>query len=65
MVGVDNHELSDFFGLTTIDQNVTGQAEQLVKTMLDLLENPDQETESVIDWPIELVVRGSTTRVRN
>ncbi len=65
VVGVDNHELSDFFGLTTIDQNVTGQAEQLVKTMLDLLENPDQDAESVIDWPIELVVRGSTTRVRN
>jgi len=65
IVGVDNHELADFFGITTVDQNVVGQAEQVVKMMLDLMNNPNQETESVQEWPIELVVRASTTRVRN
>lgn len=65
IVGVDNHELADFFGITTIDQNVTGQAEQLVKTMLQVLENPDQDMDAVIEWPIELVVRASTTKVRS
>jgi DNA-binding LacI/PurR family transcriptional regulator len=65
IVGVDNHELADFFGITTIDQNVTGQAEQLVKMMLQLLDNPNQAKDSVLEWPIELVVRASTTKARN
>ena len=65
IVGVDNHELADFFGITTIDQNVTGQAELLVKTMLKVLENPEDHSGEVIDWPIELVVRSSTTKVRS
>jgi DNA-binding LacI/PurR family transcriptional regulator len=65
IVGVDNHELADFFGITTIDQNVTGQAELLVRTMLKVLEDPENREGEVIDWPIDLVVRASTTRVRS
>ena len=65
IVGVDNHELADFFGITTIDQNVTGQAEQLVKLMLELLDNPNQAKDTFMDWPIELVVRASTTKAGN
>lgn len=65
IVGVDNHELADFFGITTIDQNVTGQAQLLVETMLKVLDSPDEPTGEIIEWPIELVVRASTTRVRS
>ena len=64
IVGVDNHELADFFGITTVDQNVTGQAELSVKTLLKMLDNPTEDAEMVVDWPVELVVRSSTTRVR-
>jgi len=64
IVGVDNHELAEFFGITTIGQNVTGQAELSVKTLLKMLDNPDEDAEMVVDWPVELVVRSSTTRVK-
>ena len=64
IVGVDNHELADFFGITTIDQNVTGQAELLVKTMLQLLDDPEHAVNDVVEWPIQLIVRGSTTKAK-
>ena len=63
IVGVDNHELADFFGITTINQNVVGQGELIAKTMLELLDNPDQTVPEVTEWPIELIVRSSTARV--
>lgn len=65
IVGVDNHELADFFGITTIDQNVTGQAELLVKTMLQLLDDPEHVVPDTVEWPIELIVRSSTTRAKS
>jgi DNA-binding LacI/PurR family transcriptional regulator len=64
IVGVDNHDLAEFFGITTINQNVNGQSELAVKTMLQLLDDPAAETEFVIDWPVELIVRSSTARVK-
>jgi len=64
IVGVDNHELAEFFGITTIDQNVTGQAELLVKTMLQLLDNPEHAVNDDVEWPIQLIVRGSTTKAK-
>jgi DNA-binding LacI/PurR family transcriptional regulator len=64
IVGVDNHDLAEFFGITTINQNVNGQSELAVKTMLQLLDDPTAETEFVIDWPVELIVRSSTARVK-
>lgn len=62
IVGVDNHELSEFFGITTINQNVVGQGELLAKTMLELLDNPEQTVPEITEWPIELIVRSSTAR---
>jgi DNA-binding LacI/PurR family transcriptional regulator len=59
---VDNHELADFFGITTINQNVVGQGELMAKTMLELLDNPNQKVPEVTEWPIELIVRSSTAR---
>jgi DNA-binding LacI/PurR family transcriptional regulator len=63
IVGVDNHELAEFFGITTINQNVVGQGELMAKTMLELLDNPDHTVPEVTEWPIELIVRSSTARV--
>jgi DNA-binding LacI/PurR family transcriptional regulator len=62
IVGVDNHELAEFFGITTINQNVVGQGELIAKTMLELLDNPDHTVPEVTEWPIELIVRSSTAR---
>jgi len=36
----------------------------LVQTLLRVLNNPDDKSPLVTDWPIELVVRSSTTRVK-
>lgn len=63
IVGVDNHDLSEFFGITTINQNVHGQAAQLVRTMLQLLDDPEQEVPDQLEWPVELIVRSSTARL--
>jgi len=63
IVGVDNHELADFFGITTINQDVHGQAGKLVKTMLQLLDDPEHEVDDQVEWPVELIVRSSTARL--
>jgi DNA-binding LacI/PurR family transcriptional regulator len=63
IVGVDNHELADFFGITTINQDVHGQAGKLVKTMLQLLDDPEHEVDDQAEWPVELIVRSSTARL--
>mgnify|MGYP000122451030 FL=1 len=34
----------------------------MAKTMLELLDNPDQKVPEVTEWPIELIVRSSTAR---
>ena len=66
IIGVDNHDQSDFFGLTTISQNVRGQGKHVAQVMLNLLENfvegEPVNTEHVETWPFELVVRSSTSR---
>ena len=62
IVGVDNHELAEFFGITTINQNVVGQGELLANTMLDLLDHPNRKVADVVELPIELIVRSSTAR---
>ena len=62
IVGVDNHELAEFFGITTINQNVVGQGELMARTMLELLDNPNHKIQDVVELPIELIVRSSTAR---
>jgi DNA-binding LacI/PurR family transcriptional regulator len=63
IVGVDDHELADFFWITTINQNVHGQAELLVKTMLQLLDDPEHAVDDQVEWPVQLIVRSSTARL--
>ena len=66
IVGIDNHDLSEFYGLTTISQNVRAQGREAAETLIKLLSGPDISDEPNIEinteWPIELVVRSSTAR---
>jgi LacI family repressor for deo operon, udp, cdd, tsx, nupC, and nupG len=61
IIGIDNHELADFFGLSTIAQFPQGQGEKAVEVLMDQLHPgvADQAGLS-IPLPFELIVRGST-----
>lgn len=62
IVGIDGHDLSDFFGLTTVAQSPRDQGARAAGLILEVLAGkvPDAPTDSV--WPIELIVRSTTTR---
>jgi DNA-binding LacI/PurR family transcriptional regulator len=66
IIGIDNHDLADFYGLTTISQNVRAQGKHATETLIELLNGPDIKDQPNIElnteWPIELVVRSSTAR---
>ncbi|TFB56580.1 LacI family transcriptional regulator [Cryobacterium sp. TMT1-62] len=63
VIGIDDHELADFFGLTTIAQFPQGQGEKAVEILLDRL-RPGQNQLSSLNTPMpfELLVRSSTAR---
>jgi len=67
VVGIDNHDMSEFFGLTTIDQRVREQGSTAAQMLLDLLNDKNFETngnvEEVIEWPARLLIRSSTAHV--
>ncbi|WP_417563072.1 LacI family DNA-binding transcriptional regulator [Microbacterium sp.] len=65
IVGVDGHELGEFFRLTTVDQFPAAQGERAADAMLDALQGGTVErpvAPAVDRLPFELVVRGSTAR---
>ena len=61
VVGIDDHELSDFFGLSTIAQFPQVQGKKAVEILMDEL-HPGVHDQTVLDTPMpfELIVRGST-----
>lgn len=61
VVGIDDHDLSEFFGLTTVAQFPRAQGEQAVSVLLEELE-PSAAPAVDIRLPFELRVRSSTTR---
>jgi DNA-binding LacI/PurR family transcriptional regulator len=61
VIGIDGHELGEFFRLTTVDQFPLGQGERAADAILDQLENPGTSHQPG-QLPYELVVRGSTAR---
>jgi len=69
VIGIDDHDLADFFGLTTITQTVSDQATYAVNTILELLNDPELDKHVNVDqntvWPSELIVRSSTARVNS
>ena len=66
VVGIDDHNLSEFYGLSTIAQKPAEQGRAAVKTLLDILALPNAEdhdnVEEKKEWPVKLVVRASTAK---
>jgi DNA-binding LacI/PurR family transcriptional regulator len=66
VIGIDNHDMSEFFELTTVNQRVRGQGTRAVEILLNLLDDPKLEehpnVEEQFDWQAELLVRSSTAR---
>lgn len=63
VIGIDDHELSDFFGLSTIAQFPQGQGEKAVEILMDQL-HPGVRDQAGLNTPLpfELIVRSSTAR---
>jgi DNA-binding LacI/PurR family transcriptional regulator len=66
VIGIDNHDMSEFFGLTTIDQRVRDQGREATLMILELLGDPDYESklgfEHKTEWHAKLLIRSSTAR---
>jgi DNA-binding LacI/PurR family transcriptional regulator len=59
IIGIDGHELGEFLGLTTVDQDPERQGELAARRLLDQLEGrSDATTDEVL--PIRLHVLSST-----
>ena len=61
VIGIDGHELGEFFRLTTVDQFPLGQGERAAEAILAELEATGSRQEPAA-LPFELIVRGSTAR---
>ena len=66
VIGIDDHELADFFGLTTIAQFPQGQGEKAVDVLMnELRAGPQTQSGQTIPMPFELRVRSSTSTPRS
>ena len=64
VVGIDGHELGEFFRLTTVDQFPKGQGQRAADAILAELEAKDAPpVHQPGELPYELIVRGSTARL--
>ncbi|MFJ2371089.1 LacI family DNA-binding transcriptional regulator [Microbacterium sp. NPDC087665] len=63
VIGIDGHEMGEFFGLTTVDQFPLQQGERAAQAVLARLGEGDAATPPPAASPYALVVRGSTARV--
>jgi LacI family transcriptional regulator, repressor for deo operon, udp, cdd, tsx, nupC, and nupG len=60
VVGVDDHELAEFFGLTTVAQFPALQGSLAVDMLMGMLGDPERDEAATIPLPYELIVRSST-----
>lgn len=65
IVGIDGHELGDFFRLTTVEQFPFAQGERAADAIFTLLEDAEEgrRPSGPGELPFELVVRETTSRV--
>jgi DNA-binding LacI/PurR family transcriptional regulator len=63
IVGIDGHELGEFFQLTTVDQFPLAQGERAAAAILAQLEGTEAPASG--DLPFELIVRGTTARLQD
>lgn len=64
VIGVDDHELSEFFGLSTIAQFPALQGRMAVEILMDQLNPGHRAGGANTPVPYELIVRSSTSRPR-
>lgn len=64
IIGVDGHELGEFFGLTTVDQFPLGQGERAADAVIRQLSETDA-ARAPTALPYQLTVRRSTGRVQS
>jgi DNA-binding LacI/PurR family transcriptional regulator len=65
VIGLDDHDMSEFFGLSTISQSPRLQGKRAAELLLGLIEagtTGEVNIEEVTEWPVQLVVRSSTAR---
>jgi len=62
IIGIDGHELGEFFQLSTVDQFPIAQGERAAQAVLARLDG-EPELSSASELPFELIVRGTTARV--
>ena len=63
IVGIDDHHLASFFGLTTVAQFPRRQGEHAVEALMEYLEpGKDAPASAGVPLPYELIVRSSTAR---
>jgi DNA-binding LacI/PurR family transcriptional regulator len=66
IIGIDNHDMSELFGMTTIDQRVREQGAEAARLILELMRDPSLENhvnvEEDVEWPVSLLIRSSTAR---
>ncbi|WP_353815975.1 LacI family DNA-binding transcriptional regulator [Agromyces sp. SYSU T00266] len=61
IIGIDDYDLSEFFGLSTVAQFPRGQGEKAVDILMEQLEpGPDAPPPAATPLPFELRVRSST-----
>ena len=66
VIGIDNHDMAELFGLTTIDQRVRDQGAEAARLLLEVLSDPTLEShvnvEEDVEWKVSLLIRSSTAR---
>ncbi|MEN9739914.1 MAG: hypothetical protein RLZ72_180 [Actinomycetota bacterium] len=63
IVGIDGHDLGEFFGLTTVDQNPLGQGRTAATILLDeILPHRTETIDINTALPVRLVKRSSTAK---
>ncbi|QGK70063.1 LacI family DNA-binding transcriptional regulator [Allosaccharopolyspora coralli] len=64
VIGFDDQDMAEVFGLTTVRQPVPEQGNQAALLVLDALETADGRSPSQVTMPTELVIRASTAPPR-
>jgi DNA-binding LacI/PurR family transcriptional regulator len=62
IVGFDNHEMAEYFDLTTIEQPVQMMGEMAAWSIMEKLKKPDSDMPD-LTLPTSLIVRNSTRKL--
>ncbi|MEY4713990.1 MAG: hypothetical protein RIQ37_320, partial [Actinomycetota bacterium] len=66
IIGVDGHELGEFYGLTTVSQSPKRQGAKAADMLIEQLENKEDRKKrhkDLFELPFELIERGSVAKL--